>query len=163
MTSSSCRTRGAPESPEVVRLGSDAQPVAVSTGPLVQFDPWQIQFLETTGQMIVNDTGGVYLVDDIGAATRISTGDLVFLGPNHFVLRECDGVRVCMYVRVDQATGQARQCRPGCTRPVPAVGRSVDVVAVARRHGGQLLRLAERWSPGWPAGWSTSRRAPMCR
>jgi len=95
-----------PDSRGVLRLGSDAQPVAVSTGPLVQFDPWQAQILETTGQMVVNDTGGVYLVDDIGAATRISSGDLVFLGPNHFVLRECDGALACMYVRVDQATGQ---------------------------------------------------------
>ena len=95
-----------PESPDLVRLGSDAQPVPVSTGPLLQFDPWQIQFLATTGQMIVNDTGGVYLIDDNGAATRISTGDLVFLGPNHFVVRECDGALACSYVRVDQATGQ---------------------------------------------------------
>ncbi|MET0661679.1 MAG: hypothetical protein ABWZ42_00970 [Ilumatobacteraceae bacterium] len=95
-----------PRSSEVVRLGSDAQSVAVSTGPLAQYDPWQIQFLETTGQMIINDTGGVYLVDENGAATRISTGDLVFMGPNHFVLRECDGALACTYVRVDQATGQ---------------------------------------------------------
>ena len=56
----------------------------------MQFDPWQIEFLEATGQMIVNDTGGVYLVDDTGVATRVSTGDLVFNGPNHFVVRECD-------------------------------------------------------------------------
>jgi len=95
-----------PESPDLLRLGSDDQPVTVSTGPLLQFDPWQIQFLATTGQMIVNDTGGVYLIDDNGAATRISTGDLVFLGPNHFVVRECDGALACAYVRVDQATGQ---------------------------------------------------------
>ena len=95
-----------PESPDVFRLGADAQPVEVSTGPLVQFDPWQIQFLETTGQMIVNDTGGVYVVGDNVGATRVSTGDLVLLGPNHFVVRECDGTLACMYVRVDQATGQ---------------------------------------------------------
>ncbi len=95
-----------PESPEVLRLGADAQPIAVSTGPLVQFDPWQIEFLPATGRMIVNDTGGVYLVDESGAATRVSTGDLVFNGPNHFVVRECDEALACTYIRVDQVTGQ---------------------------------------------------------
>jgi len=95
-----------PESPEVFRLGADALPVGVSTGALVEFDPWQIQYLQTTGQMIVNDTGGVYIVGDNLGATRVSTGDLVLLGPNHFVVRECEGRLACMYVRVDQATGQ---------------------------------------------------------
>ena len=90
----------------MLRVGSDAQATAVSTGPLVQFDPWQIQFIRTTGQMIVNDAGGVYLVDENGVATRTSTGDLLSIGPNHYIVRECDESRACPYVRIDQATGQ---------------------------------------------------------
>ena len=95
-----------PNSRDVLRLGSDAQVTLVSTGPLVQFDPWQIQFIRTTGQMIVNDAGGVYLVDENGVATRTSTGDLLSMGPNHYIVRECDESRVCAYVRIEQATGQ---------------------------------------------------------
>jgi len=78
-----------PNSRDVLRLGSDAQVTLVSTGPLVQFDPWQIQFIRTTGQMIVNDAGGVYLVDENGVATRTSTGDLLSMGPNHYIVVGC--------------------------------------------------------------------------
>jgi hypothetical protein len=87
-------------------VGPDGQVSPVSTGPLVEFDPWQLEFIDATGQMIVNDTGGVYLVDGSGAVTRVSTGDLVFNGPNHFVARECDEALTCAHVRVDHATGQ---------------------------------------------------------
>ena len=62
----------------------------MSTGPLVQFDPWQIQFIRTTGQMIVNDAGGVYLVDENGVATRTSTGDLLASGRTTTSCAKCD-------------------------------------------------------------------------
>ena len=95
-----------PSSPEVLELGSDRQLTRVTTGPLVQFNPWEIQFLPATGQLIVNQTGGVYVLDDAGAAVRISTGELVIVGAHHYILRECDEVLACAYVRVDQSTGQ---------------------------------------------------------
>ncbi len=98
-----------PDSPEVLRLGSDARTAVVSTGPLARFSPWQIQFLRATGQMVVNDSGGVYAVNDDGSATRISTGDLIIMGSNHYIVRECDEALTCSYIRVDQATGQRDQ------------------------------------------------------
>lgn len=95
-----------PISPYLLRIGSDDRAARMVDGPMLDVNPWEIKFLPATGELIVNDSGGVYVIDETGQATRVSTGDLAILGANHYLVRECGDTRDCGYVRIDQHTGE---------------------------------------------------------
>lgn len=84
------------EAPEPVRLGLDGSlvplPWAHRTDPLVVGQPPPI--IDTSGALIEVDSGGVFRVNADGAQ-RITDGDLVAIGRNHRLVRECDTARRC--------------------------------------------------------------------
>ena len=80
---------------------------AVASGPLAVRALWSVRFLPSTGDMLIPEAGGVYVVDAAGGAVRrVSDGDLVAVGENHFLVRECDATLVCGHVRVDAGSGE---------------------------------------------------------
>lgn len=58
------------------------------------------------GDLLVTKPGGVYAVNGGGTATRISTGDLVANGENHYAIEECDEALRCAYSVVDWESGE---------------------------------------------------------
>jgi len=72
------------------------------SGPLDEYGLWGVQYLRATGEAIVNDSGGTYGINADGAARRLSTGDLIAVGQNHILVRECDEVLACQYVRIGE-------------------------------------------------------------
>lgn len=132
-----------PVSPEVLRLTADGVLTNVVGGPLVEFNPWELQFLDATGELIVNDTGGVYTVGVTGAATRVSTGDLVIVGANHYIVRECTETLECSYVRVDQTTGERV---PVKLDAFDQLREYVDIQSSSLSPDGTALTYF-RWSP----------------
>jgi hypothetical protein len=85
----------------------------ISAGPFGGIETWRLRFLPATGEAIITDTGGTYVIDDAGGTRRISTGDLVALGSNHYVVRECDEALNCAYVRVDGRSGERASVQLG--------------------------------------------------
>jgi hypothetical protein len=86
-------------------LSADGTQAEVAAGPFAAAPSWAMRMLPN-GETVVSDTGGVYVIADGGEARRISVGDLVAVGPNHYLLRECDEMRTCGFVRVDAATDE---------------------------------------------------------
>ncbi len=68
-----------------------------------------MRYLATTGEAIVNDSSGTYAIDGVGAARRLSIGDLVAIGENHVLVRECDETLNCVHTRIDGRTGERVQ------------------------------------------------------
>jgi hypothetical protein len=99
--------------PNLYLLDSAGLVTDVADGPFAGIEPWRLRFLPSTGDAIVTDTGGTYVIDDGGVTMRISTGDLVALGSNHIVVRECDEALRCSYVRLDTRSGERREVRLG--------------------------------------------------
>jgi hypothetical protein len=60
----------------------------------------------STGTMLVDGPGGVYALDPAGTAQRVSDGDLVATGANHYAVEECDDALVCGFWLVDAVTGE---------------------------------------------------------
>jgi hypothetical protein len=100
--------------PTPLNLAADGTLTPVAEGPLTEADVWAVQFLPT-GEPVVADTGGLYVFDASGAASRVSTGDLTAVGSNHYVVRECDDARSCGYVRIEAATGERSAVEVGPT------------------------------------------------
>lgn len=65
---------------------------------------WSRSFLPT-GELLVNRAGGVYAISPDETVTRVSAGDLLALGANHYAVEECDDDLVCSQYVVDAATG----------------------------------------------------------
>lgn len=64
------------------------------------------------GYPLVAATGGVYSLRP-GGVRRITTGELVAVGPAHWLVRECDARLRCGTVLIEQRTGARRAVRPG--------------------------------------------------
>lgn len=69
--------------------------------------PWQRTYAPT-GELLVNDAGGVYRIDAEGAATRVSDGMLLAVSTNHLLVRECSETYNCGTVLIDALTGERR-------------------------------------------------------
>ncbi len=87
-------------------LAGDGTLTELFDQPFVDAGPGGVQFLPT-GEVVVQDAGGLYVVDTSGTSRRLTTGDLIAIGANHYVLRECADNRVCTYLRVDVTTGES--------------------------------------------------------
>ncbi len=68
---------------------------------------WQ-RLYAPTGELLVNDAGGVYRVDGSGGATRVSNGFLLATSANHLLVRECSETYTCEFVLIDALTGERR-------------------------------------------------------
>ena len=55
---------------------------------------------------LVFESGGDVFTSPGGTVERLTTGELVAIGANHALARECDGRLVCTVVRIDRATGE---------------------------------------------------------
>ncbi len=77
----------------------------IDRGPIAELDLWKVRFESSTGDMLIAETGGTYVVGGDDVVRRVSAGDLIAVGQNHFLVRECDATLVCGYVRVDAGSG----------------------------------------------------------
>jgi hypothetical protein len=92
--------------PTDLLISSDGTVTDIVNGPLRDYGIWSVRYLAATGEAVVNDSGGTYAIDASGAARRLSTGDLVAVGRNHVLVRECDEVLTCVSTRVDAVSGE---------------------------------------------------------
>ncbi|MEL6891497.1 MAG: hypothetical protein AAFP84_07875 [Actinomycetota bacterium] len=72
-----------------IRVGADGAVTSSEPRPFNNLTPL------TTGGSIVSDAGGVYLVDDDGAARRLTTGQILTLNEPWMLVRECDEAYRC--------------------------------------------------------------------
>ncbi len=59
----------------------------------------------STGELLVNGPGGVYSIGLEQQVRRVSGGDLLAVGRNHYVVDECDEMLQCAQFVVEAATG----------------------------------------------------------
>ena len=57
------------------------------------------------GVLVQSEFGGVYSLSVDGSTQRLTTGQVIALGPTVGYLRECDGAFTCGVFRLDRATG----------------------------------------------------------
>jgi hypothetical protein len=86
-------------------LAGDGTLTELFDEPFVDASPGGFLFLPT-GEVAVRDSGGVYVVDASGTSRRLTDGDLIAIGPNQYLLKECTDNLVCTYLRVDAITGE---------------------------------------------------------
>jgi len=86
-------------------LSADGRLDPAGDGPFVDAVFWARSFLPS-GELVVNGPGGVYSIDDADVASRISDGDLVATGTNHYAVQECDATFVCGGWIVEAETGE---------------------------------------------------------
>jgi hypothetical protein len=119
-------------------LADDGTLTEIVDGPFVDSDVGALGYLPG-GELIVYDTGGLYFFDDGGASQLLTTGDLVGIGVNHYVLRECDDQRNCVYVRVDAATGD---------RSAIVLDSAIDYVNASLSSDGSAMSYVEYGDDG---------------
>ncbi|MET0908333.1 MAG: hypothetical protein ABWZ99_02600, partial [Ilumatobacteraceae bacterium] len=93
------------EPPPNLVVAADGSATEVDGGPMAEYDIWSIRHIPATGEAVVEDSGGAYALDAAGAVRRITAGDLVAVGQNHLVVRECNEALVCIHFRIDAITG----------------------------------------------------------
>ncbi len=94
------------QQPPHLLVAADGTASEITDGPLAGYDMWTTRYLPATGEAVVDDSGGTYGIDALGTVRRISTGDVVAVGDNHVLVRECDETLVCAHVRVDAVSGE---------------------------------------------------------
>lgn len=72
---------------------------------LAEYADFAPQFLPS-GEIVVFDAGGTYVVADDRSVRRLSTGIVVANGRNHIVAKECDEQLRCEFVRIDHRSGE---------------------------------------------------------
>lgn len=84
------------------------------------------------GVVAISTLGGAFIIDQAGAE-RITTGDLLALGPSVAIADECDDGFVCGTVSIDRATGERTTLEPslltasiGVPPQLVGSGRTVD-------------------------------------
>ncbi|MGH9132980.1 MAG: hypothetical protein ACRDZZ_03525 [Ilumatobacteraceae bacterium] len=85
-------------------VGLDGEP----RGPTIDLQGWWPMQSDLAGGVVVQAGGGVYVVSASGARL-VSDGELVGVGLNHFLLRDCDQALACGLFVVDRRTGDRRQ------------------------------------------------------
>jgi hypothetical protein len=95
-------TTGAIQGLNLFRL--DGEPL----GRSIDMHGWYPMQSDLAGGVIVQAGGGVYTVSEAGAR-RVSDGELVGVGANHFLVRSCDEVLSCGLFVVDRLSGERRQ------------------------------------------------------
>ena len=93
------------EPPPNLIVAADGSITEFTDGPVADYDIWSLRYIPATGEAVVEDSGGTYAIDAAGAARRITAGDLVAVGQNHLVVRECSEELVCIHFRIDAVTG----------------------------------------------------------
>jgi hypothetical protein len=99
----------------LVLVGFDGTPTNVSI-PIPGAFPWGPA---GTGRVLVEDTGGVYLVGPDGPI-RVTGGKVLAAGPTRWLTLECDERLVCTMMVIERATGERHFVGPA--KPDPALG-----------------------------------------
>ena len=84
-----------------------ATSLARADSPLGTYADFPVQFL-STGELLVVDAGGTYVVPDTGTPQRLSPGVLFATGRRHVIVRECDATLQCEFVMIDLVAGDRR-------------------------------------------------------
>jgi hypothetical protein len=92
--------------PNDLLITADGAMSEIEDGPLREYGVWGVRYLAATGEAVVNDSSGTYAIDTAGAARRLSIGDLVAIGENHVLVRECDETLHCIHIRIDGRSGE---------------------------------------------------------
>ncbi len=98
---------GGPPPLWVVDETGTATSLAKADNPLADNADFPLQFLPT-GELLVFDAGGTYVVPDTGTPQRLSPGLLFATGRRHVIVRECDATLQCEFVLIDLASGERR-------------------------------------------------------
>lgn len=98
---------GGPPPLWIVDATGEATSLATADNPLSTYADFPLQFLPT-GELLVFDAGGTYVVPEAGTPERLSSGLLFATGRGHLIVRECDATLQCEYVVIDLATGDRR-------------------------------------------------------
>ena len=93
---------GAPEQEWVLRPDGTLERLDNRFSDESQF--WSRAF-SPDGDALVGGPGGVYAITPDGATSRISTGDLLAAGDEHWAIEECDDTLQCSYSVVSWDTG----------------------------------------------------------
>jgi hypothetical protein len=80
----------------------------VALGRSIELDGWWPIQADLKGGVIVQAGGGLYTVSEIGARL-VADGELIGVGLNHLLVRDCDEVMRCGLFVVDRATLERRQ------------------------------------------------------
>ncbi|MEP6296091.1 MAG: hypothetical protein ABJ382_02105, partial [Ilumatobacter sp.] len=86
---------------EVVAIGDNVDTTASGD---ITLDNSELLGEDGTGRLVARVSGDVFVVDDVGT-TRLTDGDLLALGPNHAIVRNCDDALQCSVVLTDRASG----------------------------------------------------------
>lgn len=99
---------GGPPPLWLVTPEGEATSLATADSPLGTYADFPVQFLRT-GELLVVDAGGTYVVPDTGTPQRLSPGVLFATGRRHVIVRECDETLQCEFVVIDLVTGDRRR------------------------------------------------------
>jgi len=91
----------------VVDESGNTTSLAKADNPLADHADFPLQFLPT-GDLLVFDAGGTYVVPDTGTPRRLSPGLLFATGRRHVIVRECDATLQCEFVLIDLVSGERR-------------------------------------------------------
>lgn len=88
-------------------------------GGITEVDPAQsstgfstFDYARTTELNIVNDAGGVYLIEADGTASRIATGRAFAANGDHLLLRDCDATLACRLIVQNYVSGEITEVDP---------------------------------------------------
>lgn len=85
----------------------EIEPTGDPTGVAIAL-PRPATMIDSTGAFIVAAPGGTYVISAAGTS-RLTTGEVIALGPTAALVSECDDALVCTYVVIDRVTGERRQ------------------------------------------------------
>jgi hypothetical protein len=85
-------------------VGFDAEPL----GRSIDLQGWWPMQSDLAGGVVVQAGAGVYVVSEAGAR-RVADGEIVGVGVNHFLIRDCDDVLACGLFVVDRQSNERRQ------------------------------------------------------
>jgi len=98
---------GGPPPLWVVDETGNATSLAKADNPLADHADFPLQFL-STGELLVFDAGGTYVVPDADTPQRLSPGLLFAIGRRHVIVRECDATLQCEFVLIELDSGERR-------------------------------------------------------
>lgn len=87
---------------EIVTIGDTADSTKASGE--VTLDNSELLGEDGTGRLVARVSGDVFVVDAVGTA-RLTDGDLLALGPNHALVRNCDDSLRCSVELIDRTSG----------------------------------------------------------
>ncbi len=152
----------------VALVDADGNPVGEPLSPPDRFDGFPVA--DGSGNVLVLGIGGIYQLGPHGAQ-RITTGDLVAVGPTRWLVEECDERARCSLVVVNKQTGARRTLpepptfnTPGIISPdgrIAAIYDATSALFLLDLTTGAVRRVPGAVSPSYGGGsavWSPDSR-----